>query len=58
MLDHTWHKSTYSGGTHQNCLEGRKTGNKALIRDTQNRHLGHLEFPAAEWKAFLAAVKG
>jgi hypothetical protein len=26
------------------------------IRDTQNRHLGHLEIPAAEWAALLRSA--
>lgn len=29
----------------------------AAVRDTQNRALGHISFPAAEWSAFLADLK-
>ncbi|WP_333486420.1 DUF397 domain-containing protein [Streptomonospora mangrovi] len=32
-------------------------GAQTLVRDTQNRHLGHLAFPAAEWDAFLTAIR-
>lgn len=30
----------------------------ALVRDSQNRQLGHLVFPVLEWGAFLGDVKG
>ncbi|WP_344010769.1 DUF397 domain-containing protein [Nocardiopsis exhalans] len=34
-----------------------ETPRTALMRDSQNRHLGHLVFPAPEWRAFLGDVK-
>ncbi|CAL9595224.1 hypothetical protein SUDANB121_05338 [Nocardiopsis dassonvillei] len=52
MSDATWHKSSYSNQQGGHCVEvaeGAVTG----IRDTRNRHLGHLEIPAAEWTALL-----
>ncbi|MFJ9554626.1 DUF397 domain-containing protein [Nocardiopsis sp. NPDC101807] len=52
-----WHKSSYSGGNGGDCVEvaeGPVTG----IRDTQNRHLGHLDIPSPEWTALLNAVRG
>ncbi|MFW5415782.1 DUF397 domain-containing protein [Nocardiopsis sp. CNT-189] len=51
----TWHTATYSTGE-SNCVEVAE-GRTTAVRDTRHRHLGHLEFPAAEWEAFLASVK-
>ncbi|MFC7328477.1 DUF397 domain-containing protein [Marinactinospora rubrisoli] len=52
-----WHKSSYSQAE-TNCVEAAlMTAGSAGIRDTQNRHLGHLEFSAVEWAAFLVQVK-
>jgi len=51
----TWHKASYSSGS-GNCVEVSE-GFETLMRDTQNRELGHLEAPAPEWTALLAAVR-
>lgn len=53
---HTWHKSSYSGATTENCVEVAE-GPKTLVRDTQHRDHGHLEFAATEWAAMLGAVR-
>jgi hypothetical protein len=37
-----WHKSTYSGAS-GSCVEVAE-GQTALVRDTQNRELGHLAY--------------
>ncbi|WP_160049944.1 DUF397 domain-containing protein [Nocardiopsis sp. FR4] len=47
-----WHKSTYSNGA-TNCVEAREHARGADVRDTQNRVLGFLSFPAEEWQRFL-----
>ncbi|MFL1431906.1 MULTISPECIES: DUF397 domain-containing protein [unclassified Nocardiopsis] len=47
-----WHKSSYSDGGGGNCVEVAE-GRKTLVRDTQNRELGHLGFEAGEWAALL-----
>ncbi|QBI51865.1 DUF397 domain-containing protein [Streptomonospora litoralis] len=52
-----FHKSSYSVGGREDCVEVAKAPGTAAVRDTQNRHLGHVEFPAAEWDAFLEEVK-
>ncbi|GAA4927402.1 hypothetical protein GCM10023224_02990 [Streptomonospora halophila] len=50
-----FHKSSYSdSGSH--CVEARETVESVDVRDTQNRDCGHLSFPVAEWRAFLADV--
>ncbi|MFC4566100.1 DUF397 domain-containing protein [Nocardiopsis mangrovi] len=50
-----WHKSSHSDSNY-NCVEVAE-GPRTLIRDTQNRPLGHLTVPVPEWTAFLKAVK-
>lgn len=50
-----WHKSSYSGAS-GDCVEVAE-GAETLIRDTQNRDLGHLGFPSSEWDALLGAVR-
>ncbi|MDT0331763.1 DUF397 domain-containing protein [Nocardiopsis lambiniae] len=49
-----WHKSSYSDGAH-NCVEVCE-GEATLVRDTQHRELGHLEFGAPAWIALVEAV--
>ncbi|MFD6950661.1 DUF397 domain-containing protein [Nocardiopsis sp. TSRI0078] len=50
-----WHKSSYStnGG---DCVEAAE-GRSVLIRDTQNRELGHLTFASPEWAGLLSTLK-
>ncbi|KUP97586.1 DUF397 domain-containing protein [Thermobifida cellulosilytica] len=52
-----WKKSSYSNPSSNNCVEVATAPRSSAVRDTQHRHLGHLEFPAAEWAALLAAAK-
>ncbi|TDQ53150.1 DUF397 domain-containing protein [Actinorugispora endophytica] len=52
-----WHKSSYSSGNGGNCVEVAELPGSVLVRDTQYRELGHLDFVAGAWSAFLADVK-
>ncbi|ASU83335.1 DUF397 domain-containing protein [Nocardiopsis gilva YIM 90087] len=52
-----WNKSSYSNSKGGNCVEVAETPHSILIRDTQNRPLGHLAFPGQEWAALLANAK-
>ncbi|MFD0801544.1 DUF397 domain-containing protein [Streptomonospora algeriensis] len=45
-----------SGPTPGDCVEVADTGHRVHVRDTRNRELGHLSFPAASWNAFIAAL--
>ncbi|MDA2804259.1 DUF397 domain-containing protein [Nocardiopsis suaedae] len=57
MPTEQWHKSTYShahGGNRVEVSEGLRTA----VRDSRHRHLGHLDFPAAEWARFLYSLRG
>lgn len=56
-LEARWTKSSYSAGNTANCIECHAEAGHVLIRDTQHRHLGHLEVPAAVWGALLGAVR-
>lgn len=51
----TWHKSTYTTerGACVEVSEGPLTG----VRDSKNRDLGALFFPAGEWVVFLRAAR-
>lgn len=49
-------KSSYSANG-VNCVEVAETPDAVLVRDTQNRHLGHLGFSPGEWTAFLSSLK-
>ena len=51
----TFRKSSYSANGGE-CVEVRE-GVLTLVRDTQHRHLGHVEFASGEWRAFLEALK-
>ncbi|MDA0563761.1 DUF397 domain-containing protein [Streptomonospora sp. S1-112] len=57
MKDFSWHTSSFSAPDNANCVEVREHMAGADVRDSQNRGAGHLEIPAAEWTAFLVAVK-
>lgn len=53
-----WHKSSYSNQQGGDCVEvGETFDGSVLMRDTQNRQLGHLTFPDAEFGAFLAGIR-
>ncbi|MEE2040147.1 DUF397 domain-containing protein [Nocardiopsis sp. CT-R113] len=58
MMTEDWNKSTYSNGNGGHCVEARRDQAAVLVRDTQNRPLGHLEASAPEWAALLAVVRG
>ncbi|MFL1377682.1 DUF397 domain-containing protein [Nocardiopsis protaetiae] len=57
-LTDQWAKSSHSNSEGGDCVEARGmvTYSQVGIRDTQNRHLGHLEIPAAEWTALLRSA--
>ncbi|MFL1437116.1 DUF397 domain-containing protein [Nocardiopsis protaetiae] len=50
-----WHKSSYSSGQ-GSCVEVAE-GQSVLVRDTQNRPLGHIDYSAEAWASFLQGVK-
>ncbi|WP_160051318.1 DUF397 domain-containing protein [Nocardiopsis sp. FR26] len=51
-----WHKSSYSDGGGGNCVEVNEGPETVLVRDTQNRELGHLGFVSREWTALLSTL--
>ncbi|MFF4373698.1 DUF397 domain-containing protein [Nocardiopsis dassonvillei] len=52
-----WSKSSYSNGSGGHCVEARRDQVAVLVRDTQNRSLGHLATPTDEWTALVSAVR-
>ena len=57
VLTSAWRKSSYSNDTGGNCVEVAETPDSVLLRDTQHRELGHLDFTPETWAVFLANVK-
>ncbi|WP_344969072.1 DUF397 domain-containing protein [Salinactinospora qingdaonensis] len=53
--DPQWHKSTYSA-SQGSCVEVAE-GETILVRDTQNRQQGHIEYSSDAWTSFLRDVK-
>lgn len=52
----TWRKSTHSG-VNGDCVEVADLPCGAAVRDSKHPERGHLDFPAAEWTAFLTAAR-
>jgi hypothetical protein len=59
LRDARWRKSSYSGGMQDgaSCVEVALVAEGAALRDTKDRALAPHRYPAAEWRAFLAAVR-
>jgi hypothetical protein len=55
LLMGVWFKSSESQGI-TNCVEAKRVPGLMLVRDTQNRDAGHLDFSGSEWAALVAAV--
>ncbi|MBB6121811.1 DUF397 domain-containing protein [Nocardiopsis algeriensis] len=55
--DLKFRKSSYSGARTENCVEVADLPEGAAVRDTQNRDLGMLAFPGAEWSALLRVLR-
>ncbi|MFE9246321.1 DUF397 domain-containing protein [Nocardiopsis sp. NPDC006938] len=55
--DLTFRKSSYSGARTENCVEVADAPGMSAVRDTQNRELGALAFPSAEWTALLRVTQ-
>ncbi|WP_282087725.1 DUF397 domain-containing protein [Streptomyces tendae] len=55
--EYDWHKSSYSGGSGDNCLEVA-TGIPTVIpvRDSKNPHGPELSFRADAWTAFVESL--
>jgi hypothetical protein len=55
-IDLRWRKSSYSGNGGGNCVEVA-TGERVLVRDSQDRAGTVLRFPPAAWRRFADRVK-
>ncbi|GAA0982848.1 hypothetical protein GCM10009551_028370 [Nocardiopsis tropica] len=56
-IEVAFRKSSYSTPQGQNCVEVADVHGASLVRDTQNRQLGHLAFPSSEWRALLGTAR-
>jgi hypothetical protein len=53
-----WFKSSFSGANNGQCVEVAFWPGQVGVRDSKQRGTGPVHaFPAAEWAAFLAAVR-
>lgn len=58
MMEKVWRKSSFSGGE-QACVEVAIDHDSISVRDTKDQGAGpELNFTPAEWRAFLAGVRG
>ncbi|QHC29580.1 DUF397 domain-containing protein [Streptomyces sp. HF10] len=53
-----WFKSSYSGGTNDNCVEIASGHPTVPVRDSKNSSGPALVFSVGSWAAFVGAVKG
>ncbi|MDA0566648.1 DUF397 domain-containing protein [Streptomonospora sp. S1-112] len=56
-LRYNFRKSSYSGPRTENCVEVADLPGASAVRDSQRPEAGHIEFPSAQWAAFVVAVK-
>ncbi|MFI6686715.1 DUF397 domain-containing protein [Streptomyces sp. NPDC050485] len=50
-----WHKSTYSGGGSNDCIEvADNQPGVVLVRDTKDHGAGTVNVSASSWSAFVA----
>lgn len=52
----TWRTASYSGNS-GNCVEVADVARAVLVRDTQDREGGTLEFTANAWQRFTTGLK-
>ncbi|GAA1469312.1 DUF397 domain-containing protein [Nocardiopsis exhalans] len=52
-----WRKSSYSNPDGPQCVEVADLTGETAVRDTQNRVLGYLAYPTAEWTGLLSILK-
>ncbi|MFR9791093.1 DUF397 domain-containing protein [Streptomyces sp. MB22_4] len=53
-----WYKSSYSGGTNDDCLEIISGHATVPVRDSKDRSGPALVFSVDTWTSFIGAVKG
>jgi hypothetical protein len=52
----SWRKSTYSIATGE-CVEVAAASGRVVVRDSNRQFDALLQFPAADWRNFIAATK-
>jgi hypothetical protein len=56
-MNSEWRKSSYSGGSSNQCVECGADASGVLVRDTVNRDGFTLSVSAAAWKKFTSTIK-
>lgn len=51
-----WFKSSFSGGSDDNCVEAAFIGVNVAVRDSKNPAIAQV-YDRGEWEAFIAGVK-
>ncbi|MFJ1700412.1 DUF397 domain-containing protein [Streptomyces sp. NPDC088252] len=58
LSDANWHKSSYSNGSGDNCVEHAQLSTGAhAVRDTKDRELGAFIVGPTAWQAFVDNAK-
>ncbi|MEU3373298.1 DUF397 domain-containing protein [Streptomyces sp. NPDC006711] len=52
-----WHKSSYSGGNTNDCVEIADNQPRVLVRDTKDHSMGILTPSRAAWQSFVGYAK-
>ncbi|MER6196786.1 DUF397 domain-containing protein [Streptomyces sp. NPDC001586] len=55
--DLNWRKSSYSGGTNDNCVEVAGQPSVILVRDTKDHSKGMIATSPAAWSSFIALAR-
>ncbi|WP_307171240.1 DUF397 domain-containing protein [Streptomyces sp. B3I7] len=55
--NHSWIKSSYSGGSGTECVECAATARSTLIRDSKWRNGPFIAVRTSTWNIFLRTVK-
>ncbi|MER5882456.1 DUF397 domain-containing protein [Streptomyces sp. NPDC001941] len=56
MSTPNWHKSTYSGGNTNDCVECATNTPVVMIRDTKDRDAGTVAVSRGAWRVFAVYV--
>lgn len=52
----SWHKSPFSDGD-TNCVEIRREGDQAVVRNSKDPDGPRVRFTGGEWRAFVEGVR-
>ncbi len=53
----TWRKSSYSGGTAENCIEVASMPGGTAVRDSKQHRGPIVTVPSGDWAEFIGSIK-